>query len=131
MKTIHRILAALLAVLMLFTFAACTNSNGGDETTEATAETTLPVADEVPSYTVKVVDEAGNPVAGAMVQICSENCYPNSTNAEGIATYNVVEDEYKVSFINIPAGYELASEQTEFYFEEGSNEIVITLKAVA
>lgn len=125
-----KILALIMCACMLLCFAACGQTP--EETTAQTdpvVETTLPTANENPVYTVKVVDEEGNPIAGAMVQVCSENCYPAATNEEGVAVFSVVEDEYKVSFISVPAGYALAGDATEFYFEDGVKEMTITLKA--
>jgi hypothetical protein len=81
-------------------------------------------------YTVKVVDEGGNPVVGAGVQLCKDTCLPAITDEDGIAEFRVAEDpEYKVSFMSVPEGYEGAEEA--YYFESGSYELVITLKAVA
>lgn len=131
MKT-KGLLAILLAFIMLLTLAACgeTEPAADATTTAATTEMTAPVDDGKETYTVKVVDEGGNPVAQAMVQICKDSCLPGMTNAEGVATFTVLEDTgYKVSFVSMPAGYE--SEETEFYFEDGSYEMTITLKAVA
>ena len=81
-------------------------------------------------YKVTVVDESGNPVKGVMVQICKDSCIPARTGENGVAEFTVAEDEgYKVSFSVIPEGYESASEETEFYFEDGSFEMTLTLKA--
>lgn len=126
-----KIFALVMCACMLLCFAAC--GNNAEETiaqTEPTTEaTTLPIANTNPVYTVKVVDDAGNPIVGAMVQICSENCYPGVTNEEGIASFSVVEDTYKVSFISIPAGYALTGDAPEIYYEEGAKDITITLTA--
>lgn len=99
--------------------------------TEAPEETAAPEDDGMTTYTVTVVDEGGNPIAGAMVQICLETCYPAVTNESGVAEYSVVEADYKVSFLSLPAGYDYADETQEFYFDAGSTEMTITLKAVA
>ena len=130
------ILALALALCMVLCLCACGNASGGAATTEATeaptnATTEATEADEgKATYTIKVVDEGGNPIAGAMVQMCKETCLPGATNAEGVAEFNVVEDsEYKVSFLTVPAGFEGAEEA--YYFEAGSYELTITLKAVA
>jgi len=80
------------------------------------------------TYKVTVMDEEKNPVAGAMVQLCKDNCFPMLTNAEGVAEFRQVEDEYKVSFAVMPAGYEHTGDETEFYFEDGSYEMTITIK---
>ena len=128
----------LLALSLVFALCAC----GGTEkpapstqaTTEATeekpAETTEPTIPEGKAvYTVKVVDEGGNPVAGAMVQLCLEACIPGITNEEGVATYTVDVAAYKVSFVAMPEGY--SSDVAEFYFDGDSTEMTITLKAIA
>lgn len=131
-----RFLTVLLVLCLTLCLCACGNASGDAETTgatnattEATTEATEPADDGKVTYTVKVVDEGGNPVAAAMVQLCKETCLPGATNAEGVAEFRVVEDEYKVSFMSMPAGYEAEAE--EFYFEDGSFELTITLKAVA
>ena len=127
------VLFALIACLTL-SLCAC----GGEAEPQQTAAPTETVAatDEAPiddgkvTYTVKVVDEGGNPIAGAMVQLCKETCLPGVTGADGVAVFNVVEDsEYKVSFMSQPAGYEGMEEA--YYFEAGSYELTITLTAVA
>ncbi|MBO5867455.1 MAG: hypothetical protein J6Q54_00935 [Oscillospiraceae bacterium] len=129
----------MLALVMVFTLCACNSGETGatqaptQAPTEATtepAETTEPTLPEGKAvYTVKVVDEGGNPVVGAMVQLCLEACIPSITDAEGVATYTVDEANYKVSFVAMPEGY--TSDVTEFYFDAGSYELTITLKAVA
>ncbi len=125
------VIVALLACLTLG-LCACGETDTPENTTTAPVETTTApaetVADGKVTYTVKVVDEGGNPVVGAMVQLCKETCLPGATDAEGVAKFSVVEDDYKVSFMTMPEGYE--AEAQEFYFEAGSYELTITLKAV-
>ena len=141
-----KLFAALLLVCMVFTLCAC----GGNETptepqvtdpqgttepqvTDPQPTETKPTEPEGATYTITVVDEGGNPVAGAMVQLCAEICMPKITDAEGKAVYENQEErsDYKASVTSYPAGYEALSEQTDFYFEEGSYEATITVKAVA
>ena len=132
---------AVLLVCMMLTLCAC----GGEAPVETKpAETEAPVvATEAPAveteaalpegmvqYTVTVVDEGGNPVVGAMVQLCKDSCVPAVTDANGIATFTLPEDDYKASMLAMPAGYEYAGEADTFYFE-GAFELTITLKAVA
>ena len=128
------ILALVLALCMMLCLCACGESEPAtttEPTTQTTQATEATEADDGKvTYTVKVVDEGGNPVVGAMVQLCKETCLPGATNAEGVAEFNVVEDsEYKVSFMTQPAGYEGMEEA--YYFEAGSYELTITLTAVA
>lgn len=132
------VITLLLALSMVFLLCACNSATNETPTTQATtqateskpAETTEPAIPEGKAvYTVKVVDEGGNPVAGAMVQLCLEACIPGATNAEGVASFTVDVAAYKVSFIAMPEGY--TSDATEFYFDGDSTEMTITLKAVA
>ena len=141
-----RMFAMLLALCMILCLCAC----GGEKTPETTGATegttTAPVADtteatnndepQIPEgmivYTVKVADEGGNPIVGAMVQMCQgESCLPGATGDDGVASFTVNEAEYKVSFLALPAGYELTTEEAEFYFDGDATEMTITLKAVA
>jgi hypothetical protein len=81
------------------------------------------------TYKVTVVDEENNPVVGAMVQLCLDACIPALTNSNGVAEFNVVEEEYKVSFVTMPDGY--TSDEEAYYFADGSYELTITLKKAA
>lgn len=131
---IKRVVVFVLTLCLMLSLCACTQG-GADvkettgNTTEAIQDTTETVDDGKVTYSVTVVDEGGNPVVGAAVQICKDSCLPGMTNEEGVAKFNVVEDDYKVSFMAMPEGYEAEAE--EFYFEDGSYELTITLKAVA
>ena len=49
------------------------------------------------------------------------------TDGEPCDYPNMAEADYKVSFINIPEGYTV--ETNEFHFEAGSTEMTIVLKA--
>ena len=141
-----KLIALLLALVMVIGLVACgTTAPETPEETEAAPQQTeaatqapteeLENNDEPvntnPTYTVKVVDEGGNPVAGAMVQICQgESCLPGVLGADGTAIFQVAEADYKVSFLGgVPAGYEYTTEETEFYFD--NYEVTIVLKAVA
>lgn len=128
MKNIY---ALLLALCLMLGLCACgNNADANESTTAGTTETTEATVDDGKvTYTVKVVDEGGNPIAGAMVQLCLEACIPALTNAEGVATYNLAEADYKVSFVQMPEGY--TADATEYYFENGKCDMTITLKAVA
>lgn len=144
---IKNILSLILALCLVLGLCAC---GGGEETTETEAATeaateavteaateaateameeTEAADNGMVTYRVKVVDEAGNPIVGAMVQICLDTCLPGMTNEEGVAAYQVAEADYKVSFLALPEGYTYTTEETAFYFESGSTEMTITLKA--
>lgn len=144
---LKKLFAALLAVVMVLALCACgedgiqtepnetkgnvTDTTGAPDTTTAPAgETTAPAEDNGKvTYTVKVVDEAGNPMANLFVQLCSESCVPGVTDADGVAVFNLPEADYHASVTSLPEGYTYTTTETEFYFEDGSTELTITLKA--
>lgn len=136
-----KLFAIILALTMVVGLCACGSTEetvegstaateaATEEVTETTAEaeTEAEVPEGMVVYTVKVVDENGDPVVGAMVQICQDTCYPGVTNEEGVAQYTVAEADYKVSFLSMPEGY--TCDEEAFYFEDGATELTITLKA--
>lgn len=141
----NRLIALLLALCLVLGLCAC----GGNEDApaqEAPAATDTPAVPEVtevpeveetePSgvtYCVTVVDEGGNPISGAMVQVCQgEICLmPTATNEAGVAEFVVAEEaEYEAKFLALPAGYDYISDEQVFHFNN-SFELTITLKAVA
>lgn len=148
MNSVKKLLAVMLVLCMVVTLCACGNTAEEEtpavteapaaapetvateaDAPEATEETT-PVDDGMTEYTITVVDDAGNPVVGAMVQMCKDSCLPGpATDAEGKTHFSLAEDEYKVSFIVVPSGYTYMDDVTEFYFEDGATELTITLKA--
>ena len=131
-----KILAVLLLIGLLATLCACGETpEPTEDVTEAPTQnvTEAPTVDDGKvTYTAKVVDEGGNPIAGAMVQICKDTCFPGVTDENGVASFTREEEEgYKISFIALPEGYEYTTEETDFYFEGGEKDITITLKAIA
>ena len=134
MKLFRSLVLLMLAVSLMFTMAACGDDNNDkpvNETTDVTTvadETTDEPEDDKVAYTVTVVDENNAPISGAMVQMCLDACIPSLTNDEGVATFNLEEAEYKVSFVTAPAGYAV---EEAYYFDDGSYEMTITLKAAA
>lgn len=142
MNRIKRVLSLVMALCMLLCLCACANENptpsdNNDATTpsdstpvESNEATEPSVEDGKVVYTVTVQDEGGNPVPGAMVQICLEACLPTVTNEQGVATWTMEEAGYKVSFVTMPAGYDYTTDTQEFYFADGSYEMTITLKVV-
>lgn len=142
---IKRFLALCLALCLALGLIACGSTQADEPSdegtkapaanqTEPTQATDAPTENPNPVYTVKIVDEAGNPVVGAMVQMCQgETCMPGPlSDANGTVTFQVAEADYKVSFLGgVPAGYAYTTEETEFHFEAGAYELTIVLKAVA
>lgn len=141
-----KLLVSMLAICTVVAFCACggaENNNDAQNTDTQVADTqtvvadtqkeveTEVVADGKVNYKVTVVDEAGNPIVGALVQLCNESCFPSATGEDGVANFSLDEAKYKVSFLTLPAGYTYSGDAQEFYFEEGSVELTITLKPEA
>lgn len=134
-----RLLALVLALGLMLCLCAC----GGNvepevttvpttEATEPTTEGTEPTADAAePTYVVTVVDEDNAPVVGAWVQLCLEACVPAMTDENGVANFYLEENDYKVGFTVMPAGYEYVDEQDAWYFADGENTMTIVIKKAA
>lgn len=146
MKSMKRILCLVLSLCLVLALVACggseqpgsatqsgsasasqdVSSGSSEQTGSASSEPA--VDDGKVTYTITVVDEDGNPIPGAMVQICKDTCLPcGATNEDGVVTVTTVEDDYKVSFMTPVAGY--VTDGLEFYFDEGSVEMLIILSA--
>ena len=131
-----RMICLMMATLLMLGLCACGGEEAPkiDETQPATeaapvVEETAAAEDGKVTYTIHVEDENGTALSGVMVQICKDACLPGMTDAEGNAAFTVAEDDYKVSFLTLPAGYTCATEETEFHFAEGATEITLVLKA--
>ncbi|MBO7196777.1 MAG: Ig-like domain-containing protein [Clostridia bacterium] len=84
-------------------------------------------------YTIRVVDQDGNAVVGAKVQMCeAENAgvclVPVTTDENGEAFYNVEEKGYKAAITELPDGYEKINDDYA-YFENGVATITVTKTA--
>ena len=138
------LIAAILCLVMALSLCACGGATAPAETKPVETEAPV-VATEAPAaqeqevvaeeeetgmvqYTVTVLDEEGNPIVGAMVQLCKDSCVPAITDAEGVATFNLPEDDYKASMLAMPEGYAYAGEEDTFYFD-AAFDLIITLKA--
>ena len=136
-----RIVALILMLCLAFALVAC-GSNGNTDTEKNNTENTqqdegqenknTEEDSEEPTgvvYTIKVVDEANNPVASVMVQLCKDTCVPKMTDANGVAEFTVDEiaDGYKANVTKAPEGY--VYEDGDVYFENGATEVVLVIKA--
>ena len=134
MNTGKKLLALAVALMLCVCMAACgaDNGDGGASTTtttSATTTTTTQSAQEI--YKVTVKTENGEPVVGVLVQICKDLCVPTVTDANGVATWQTVEDTYKVSFLPNQTTLEGYTVEENYYFDGDAKEMVITLKAAA
>ncbi len=142
MKVWKTAAAILTLACMLLGLCACgeaeqpQDSTPSTEVTESqTPETQITeqeteAEDGKVTYTVKVQDENGDPIANAMVQFCLESCMPvGATDAQGMVTCQREAADYKVSLMQLPEGYDYSTDTTEFYFDNGALELTIVLKA--
>jgi hypothetical protein len=139
MKISKRLLALLMGVSMLLCLAACgeaedtSSAESATESSVAAVESSVAESSEesVPQQTAKfavtVVDQNGDPVSGAMVQICKDSCMPAMTGEDGVASFNIeITDGYKLSVMTCPEGYTYEGE-AEIYLEYGATEYTLTL----
>lgn len=143
---VKRLFALILVFLLVIGMCACggtsdentTNTTQAEEETETTTKPTAPTQETESTedaansnYQVTVVDEAGAPIAGVLVQMCLESCVPGKTDENGVAKFSLEEADYKVSLLKMPDGYDYATEEQEWYFAPGEVTITVVLKAVA
>ena len=96
---------------------------------EATAEEAQASDAAQDAYRVKVVDENGTPLPGAMVQFCGTTfCSVLFTDENGVAAFQGVEERqpYTVHLLKAPEGYEGTDE--EFTAPATYGDITIVLK---
>ena len=136
----------LLAVTVLLTMALCLVACGGGEETKipttcptttapATVPTTTPTTvpsqpEEEYTYRIRVVDENGDPIEGAFVIFCLDQCSFYETNADGWALINAeVTDGYMAHIISLPEGYENYTFIEDYiYFAPGQTEMVLSAR---
>lgn len=140
MKLTKRLLALVLGLTMLLCLAACGEQNETSAPAESSAESVANTSSEAvenessetsvleaPKFSVTVVDQDGNPVSGAMVQICKDSCMPSMSGEDGVAVFNVeITDGYKLSVMTLPEGYTYEGE-AEIHLEYGATEYTLTL----
>lgn len=65
-------------------------------------------ANDAGAYRVIVRDTAGNPVKGAVIQLCDDTaCTLQKTKADGVATFRMeAQKVYEVHVLKVPEGYE-------------------------
>ncbi len=62
-------------------------------------------------YTVSCRGEDGAPVAGVMVNFCTDTaCSPVTSGEDGNVVFTGAPEEYHVQVVRVPAGWELLSE---------------------
>ena len=125
MKKFKKIFAVLATLTMLFSVGmvtACGDKNKGGDSSQQ--EQPAPT-----SYTVKVVDAAGNPVAKLALNFCvGEACQPVRTDDNGVAVFefNDPDTVYHVEYKDPLGKYEKYG-YTDFETTPGTYEYTMTL----
>ena len=84
-------------------------------------------ASGVSEYTVRFVDQNGEPVPGCIVNFCTdEACMPVTADENGVAAFSGEPYAYHLQVIRVPAGYEFDTTQ-EVYAEEAGGELSFTV----
>lgn len=93
------------------------------------ADGTLPSTDEiaaqaadtgVATYTIKCIDQDGNPVVGTMINVCTdEACTPMPVDENGVLEFTTVAYPYVLHVLIVPEGYEFDTTVEEIAPEEG------------
>ena len=150
LKRISTLLAVIL-VLSMALFAIC--SCGGDDTTDSSTPSSTPSSDNTteskPSteeppqdnenlVTVTVVDQSGNGIAGAAVQICQgEQCFGKpivtGSNGTGSREYTLNGDTLKAKIFEIEGmnDYLVPAELGYVYFSADSRTLTITVQEIS
>lgn len=115
---------------------ASNNVDPSQPSTPSSEPATITTQAPQSKYQVKVVDEAGNPIAGIYVQWClGDSCkpsYPSDENGIAVPLFDIPEENYKVSVMETSlAGTNYTIDKNEFYYAEGSYEMTIVLKTIA
>lgn len=129
-----KLLALILAVLMMACLCACGGDNTETPNTDnkpQSSQSETSSKEEVSKFTVTVVDQNGDAVVGAMVQICDdENCLmPLPTDDNGKVQFNFESsDSHKVLLASCPDGYETEyMGENYLYIEDGETEFTFEI----
>lgn len=120
-----KIISIVLALGLLFCLCGCgANTVEEKPSTDSKVESTSSVEKVEEKFTVKVVDQNGDPVPNIMIQICKDTCVPKATDANGVAKFDFEStDGHKLSLFSCPEGYETEYVGDNYiYLEDGETE---------
>lgn len=93
---------------------------------EAEAQAILAAGQDMGVYAISVADEAGQPLAGAMVQVCdAASCRLEKTDENGRILLTLPRFAYEVHMLRAPQGYQLPDEAILMPEEGGRWEITL------
>lgn len=132
-----KILALILALGMILSLCACGSETNGPTENEPIKNTqndqqASSKDDTSPKFKVTVVDQNGDAVPNAMVQLCKDSCLPKQADENGVAIFDTeITDGYKLSLMSCPEGYETEYVADNYIYLESDiteYEFVITKK---
>jgi len=81
------------------------------------------------SYTINVVDEAGAPVVGAMMQVCdASTCTVMPTDENGQVIFQQTAYAYEIHVLTLPAGYTVEEGNDSAVMPVEGGELTFTVK---
>ena len=118
----------LLPVLLLALCCLFGCGTKGEQTGEDTPPAAKESGGENCSYTVSCRGEDGTPVAGVMINFCTDTaCSPVISGEDGSAVFTGAPEEYHVQIVKIPADWELLGE-AEWTAGPGSESYSVTFR---
>lgn len=77
------------------------------------------------AYSIRLVDETGAPVVGAMVTVCTDkSCFPSFSDENGTIAFAGEPYPYALHVMTVPEGYAFDSDR-EIIMEDTAVEIVV------
>lgn len=99
-----------------------------EETIDESAAKELPL-NSMSAYTLRCVDQNGNPVSGVMMQVCDdETCQVLMTDGNGVCTFTAAPYAWEIHILRAPDGYTVDSTEV-VHAPAAGGEIVFTLTA--
>lgn len=103
--------------------------DGSLPSTQEVAQEPTDLPEGYGAYTINVVDEAGAPVAGAMVQVCdADTCSVLPTDDNGQLTFQLPAYAYEIHILTLPTGYSVEEGQESAVMPEEGGELTFTVQ---
>ncbi len=103
--------------------------DGSLPSTQEIAQAPTELPDGYASYTINVVDEAGAPVVGAMMQVCdADTCTVMPTDGNGQVIFQQTAYAYEIHVLTLPAGYTVEEGKDSAVMPEEGGELTFTVK---
>lgn len=103
--------------------------DGSLPTTQEIAQAPTELPEGYGAYSITVVDEAGAPVAGAMVQVCdAETCQVLPTDDNGQLVFQQPAYAYEIHILTLPEGYTIEEGKESAVMPQEGGELTFTVK---